>query len=147
MLFEDFEDLLPSEEMSGKLRSVVSKSYAISGTQNCVNNAAVEIAVDSDASSDVVIVEELSQVSKNSIVDRVLRPRTSLNAFHLRCFSLSAPPTSKVHRSKKVRLLFMSPKLRFLFHFLVVCLTSQAVVEVAARSPQLLRQSNPLVVR
>ncbi|KAL5110850.1 hypothetical protein TcWFU_008852 [Taenia crassiceps] len=87
LLFEDFEDLLPSEEMSG--------------THNCVNNAAIEVAVDSDASSDVVIVEELSQISKNSIVDRVLRPRTSLNTFHLRCFSLPPPPTSKAHRSKK----------------------------------------------
>ncbi|VDM34532.1 unnamed protein product [Hydatigera taeniaeformis] len=87
LLVEDFEDLLPSEEMSEN--------------QNYVDNAAVEIAVDSDTSSDVVIVEELSQVSKNLIIDRVLRPRTSLNAFHLRCFSLPSVSTSKVHRSKK----------------------------------------------
>nr|CDS17733.1 hypothetical protein EgrG_001049800 [Echinococcus granulosus] len=71
----------------------------MSETEPYVRNAAVEIAVDSDTSSDVVIVEELSQVS-NSRIDRVLRPRTSLNAFHLRCFS-PPPSTSKVYRSRK----------------------------------------------
>ena len=101
LLFDEFEDLLPSEDVSGK-HHLISYTLFLE-VDNNGNGSPIEIAIDSDSSSDVVIVEELSQVSKTSRNDRVLRPRISGNTFH-RYPSPPPPSSSKVSRNKRVGL-------------------------------------------